>query len=680
MDETILTILKEAVASPGIDLVVIEEKLQLSKKKLEYYLKKTNQLLVNHNFPVIYRKKRKIWVSLDNVDLNKLISELKEEQRHYLSLGLRRSMLQLIILTVPRCSLSFLASRVNVSKNTVVNDLTAIRKSQKKGIILNYTRKSGYYFQGEEISIRILLIRQLHRVLEAGLDAQFLSDFLPLNLLELSSLREALIRFEHQLNTQFSDRQMKLLPIVIALMKKRAAAGQLITESEYRKIKTTVLDSDYDRISSQMKKIHFLEELPKAEQSFLIIQILSANVVKSKIMRTNQLGQLIDQTIRLFEMKAVLYIEDRDKLSQLLYQHMGPAIYRLKYGIPYEDNDIEEIIQEYKLIFPLVRESLKPIEEVYHVHFTEIEIIYVGLIFQSFLTKGYLKGQKRRIRAIVICENGISVSNLLFETLIKIFPMIDFIANLSVREFYDNSLIYSEIEVIFSTIYLETNQQVFTVTPFLTELEENRLIEQVNQKLYGRTARVDIQEIMNIVKRKASTLDEAGLQSELHRYFQRSVFVDKMNVEKSDFNRLLPVERIKVTTRKFTFQEAIQAVGEPLLKDKIIEQQFIDTIIQKYDERYPYFVIAPQIAIPHAGYNDGVNQLGFSLLKLKHPVRFSPRLNVSVLLMIAPIDNKKHQKAVQAFYDCVSDEANHQELLRQQTPEQLKKFFERKMK
>ena len=681
MDQRTMHLLSAIVNAPGIELQSLQKKFALQEHQVEYHLKKANRLLEEQGYPVIERQRRKVWVTLDGEDLQQLLQILQEEQIKGVAREARISLVPLLIFTTQRASLSFLAQRLNVSKNTVVNDLATVKEAALQyNVTLHYTRKQGYHFLGSEIAIRILLIRQLHALLEMNWHEEMLTHFVAVTSKEIYQAKEQLICVEKKLHTQFSDRQIRLLSLLIPMLRIRCSHQGEICEAECQKMMHIVHAQDFRRVEKAMKDSDAFIGLEKGERAFLIIQLLSANVVHSKIDEAGELHKVVNKVIARFEIRAVIHFEPAQtgKLKQMLYQHLGPAIYRLKYGIPYEDHAIESIIREYQGIFPLAREAIKPLEEAYHIRFTEIEIIYVGLIFQSFLTNSGISTRNERIRAIVICANGISVSNLLFETLVQAFPMIDFVANLSAREFYDNPLVYRDIHVVFSTIQLKTGKKTFILPPLLSEGDKQRLIEMVNQELFGMGQSVDIQEILAIIKRNTIIQNEDNLREDLLRYLTLpKTKVNESEQHASKFQRFLPRERIKVSTRRFTFAEAIQAVAEPLLNSGMIEQRFTDKIIETYDERYPYFVIAPGIAIPHAGYHDGVKEMGFSFLLLKHPVRFSADLEVRALLMIAPIDNKQHQKAVQSFYQCVSNEEKRQALLSQKSATGIEGFFRR---
>ncbi|MFD2388390.1 PTS sugar transporter subunit IIA [Enterococcus rivorum] len=99
-------------------------------------------------------------------------------------------------------------------------------------------------------------------------------------------------------------------------------------------------------------------------------------------------------------------------------------------------------------------------------------------------------------------------------------------------------------------------------------------------------------------------------------------------------------------------------------------------MINDYDPEYPYFVVAPETAIPHAGPEDGVNRLSMSLLKLSYPVAFSKELDVRLIVMIAPADQKGHMDAVSTFYTLVHNSVHLNNILAVNYEKELRRYLE----
>lgn len=674
----LLQIIEDIVSHPGIELTTLKRKLAVDDSKLNNLLKQTNELLKDQGYFPIERQKKQLWLHLNLENVHQLKKAIQNESLHNPDKSMRKYLMILSIFTTTQTALNSFAQQYNVSKNTIMTDMNELKQELNgQKIAISYTRKAGYYFSGTDLEIKKCLISTLHKCFNHNWNERMLDFYFPFLKQWVPFYQSEILKAEEVLNTQFSNRQLQLLSTLLPFIHQRSR-----NYGEDQQTLTTIGElaatEDYRRIESALFQTLICEGLSPDNQSFIVLQFLSANVIRSKRGENKKLREAINQVISFFEIHSVFVFNERERLLEMLFQHLSPAVYRLKYGIPYEDQDIEKVVDPYSSIFPRVKEALKVIEDIYEIKFTEVEIVYVGLIFQSFLTTDETLLQKERLQAIVVCENGVSVSNLLFQTLSKIFPMLDFVANVSRRDYYNNPIVYSDIKIIFSTVYLKTTKKLFLVSNLLNDEAKLRLIEKVNQDLFDQKTRFDIEKILLLVKKNSQGVDEEQLRKDLLEYVTVS-YKNERSAEsrpKSNFNQLLAPEFIKFTKRKFSFSEAIQAVAEPLLKADKIEQHFVDTILARYDEQFPYFVIAPGIAIPHAGFSDGVKQIGMSYLQLEHPVRFSKEHQIYGLLMIAPINNTHHQEASQNFYELVSNKTKREKLLSLKAAKSIKAFFE----
>ncbi|KAF6666531.1 PTS sugar transporter subunit IIA [Pantoea sp. EKM101V] len=117
-------------------------------------------------------------------------------------------------------------------------------------------------------------------------------------------------------------------------------------------------------------------------------------------------------------------------------------------------------------------------------------------------------------------------------------------------------------------------------------------------------------------------------------------------------------ERIQYVERVADWQEAIVLAGRPLLSEGVISQAYIDAIIQQKKAIGPFFVIAPQIAMPHARPEQGALGLGLSVLLLESAVEFDSEENdpVKVLFMFAAPDSNSHIEMISQLAEVLSDE------------------------
>ena len=95
-----------------------------------------------------------------------------------------------------------------------------------------------------------------------------------------------------------------------------------------------------------------------------------------------------------------------------------------------------------------------------------------------------------------------------------------------------------------------------------------------------------------------------------------------------------------------SWEEAIQAGCEPLLRDNTITQDYVHSVIQCVKDYGPYIVIAPMIAMPHASTGAvGVNKTQIGFMKVEEPVHFTPgdsEKDAKLFFTLAAVDCDEH--------------------------------------
>ncbi|MBM7556104.1 PTS sugar transporter subunit IIA [Halanaerobacter jeridensis] len=111
---------------------------------------------------------------------------------------------------------------------------------------------------------------------------------------------------------------------------------------------------------------------------------------------------------------------------------------------------------------------------------------------------------------------------------------------------------------------------------------------------------------------------------------------------------ILAPTRIITGVEVENWQEVTKKAGELLLKDELIEEEYITAMINSIKENGPYVVLAQGIAILHARPEDGVKELGMSLITLDPPIEFGHQSNdpVEVALAFGAVDEEKHVEAM----------------------------------
>lgn len=135
---------------------------------------------------------------------------------------------------------------------------------------------------------------------------------------------------------------------------------------------------------------------------------------------------------------------------------------------------------------------------------------------------------------------------------------------------------------------------------------------------------------------------------------------------------------IKLGVEVNNAEEAIATAGQLLLDEELIEPSYIEAMKQAYQKNGPYFVLAPQIAIPHARPEDGVNEAAVSLVQLKEPISFGHAINDPVRLVfgLGAASSSDHLTLLRRLTTLLNDTNNIDQLLRATTVDDIKKVIE----
>lgn len=103
------------------------------------------------------------------------------------------------------------------------------------------------------------------------------------------------------------------------------------------------------------------------------------------------------------------------------------------------------------------------------------------------------------------------------------------------------------------------------------------------------------------------------------------------------------------------WQEGIALAAAPLLEKGVIEERYIDSMIQSVNDNGPYIVLKDYFALPHAKAGEGVNEVGLSLLTLDEPVDLKNN-PVKVFLVLAAVDSSAHLEALSEVSELLMDD------------------------
>lgn len=129
------------------------------------------------------------------------------------------------------------------------------------------------------------------------------------------------------------------------------------------------------------------------------------------------------------------------------------------------------------------------------------------------------------------------------------------------------------------------------------------------------------------------------------------------------------------------WRDAVRASYKPLLRDRIVNENYINSVIDCIEKYGPYIVIAPNIAMPHSSEGaEGCTGTAISFMKVKKPVKFDPEddeKDAVLFFSLAAVDHNKHVKNIQALMETLINEDMVEELMNVQDEDTLKEIIEK---
>lgn len=676
LNERSSKILHELVVNPKITSTTLEKKYDLTRRQLGYSFNKINNWLVSHNLPEIERTRqgqfiidRSIFVRVNGEHKPTIeTTVLSERQRVHLII--------LMLLSREELSLTHFTFELDFSKNTILNDLKQAQSFlYSYGVTIKYSRKTGYMLEGKEFQIRRVLIKVTYELL-MHTGASKVKELAPLSSEQLTRFRQQIEKLEEKLNIQFTDEKIEMMPYIIALILRRIERGFVISNFPL-KHKDVSSTKEYQ----VMGEIFASMDIPEEERLFMTLHLLTTNVYRSEeladVESMSDLIPIIEHMLQLFERSACIYFQDREQLVDKLFQHIRPAYYRIKYGLTETQVIQGSIADELKEIHHLVKRSIAPLEGFIGRDIPDNEVAYLTMLIGGWMTR---QGEsiEKKVKAIVVCPQGVSVSRLLFNQLTELFPEFVFLDSLSKREYMEYELDY---DFVFSTIPLESNEdeRVIVCQAFLNHDDRLRLRKQVMMEVQGYILNdIHVDHLMDIIRNHTIIDNEKALVEELNSYVHRdeeSSIKQSLERQALHLDQLIPLNHINVKESVGSWEEAIQIASEPLVTRGYVEQRYVDTMVHQM-ERDPYIIIAPHFAIPHAAPEDGVIKAGMSLLRVEQGVSFNDDETVHVIAVIAAEDKKKHMHGLMQLMNLAGSELDRTKLIQADKAEEIHQLIQ----
>lgn len=675
LDKRSLDIVKTLIKNPQIKSKELEESMNLTRRQINYSIKKINESLITLELPKIDRSRNGHFiVNKQIIDyLTKSEPLVSKKTTYYIPTENERVLFLILYLIAKTedVSLAHIAEILEVSKNTVINDLKLANEMLENGNLkISYSRITGYNIVGMEINVRKLIRVIISKLLKVYQGDEAISR---ITKIKIDNAHDKIKSIEKQLNLYYTDQSFEAMAYVILLNERRIEQGHLI-EADFHNGFLEMNGTKEYRITCEM-----LEEYsywPKQEKEWLVLQFLTASLQYTEVehMEDDTLVTAINEMVKLFEEKSYITIEDKKSFINRLLLHLRPAYYRLKYHLTFDSDTYHNFIkgnENYSLLFDLVKETVYPIEKLIHEKIPKNELSLISFFFGAELMRQGID-LDNKIYAVVVCTNGISISKLLRLTLSKLFPDFIFLPALSIREF---KKYHKKYDIVFTTVPLNSDKPVFLVNALLTESEKNSLSIQVLNELGLRSNGFSTEEVLKVVSHYASITDESGLKHALRQLIEKDSPSKSRSISREEglpgLDFYLSEKTIQVVDEVKDWKTAIRLACQPLLEKKAITPDYVEALIEQNDTEETYSFLGCSMAIPHASSERGVISDAFAMLILKQPVTFRNNKKISLITPLAIHNQTLHLKAVNQLAGLAEDKEKIAKLMSLSDPAEV---------
>jgi len=633
-------ILRQLVLNQSMDEQSLGQKLGISSRQLSYSVDQINEQLSEHQIPPIKKKQGKYYCS-------KEVSLFLQSQTGVNEFSLSaEDRIQVILLTilsrVEDVSLDHLIDFLQVSKNTVVTDIKKCNDYLANyRLQIQYSRKLGYFIEGDEWDKRVVLNNAIHHVYRHYREKAF-EQLLPHCMDHKEAVKKTLLKVEQYLGKKYTDEDFYPLIYFITILLVRTRQSKTMSQLEGLDIQEIANTKEYQAL------LHLSDDfvdISQEEVMYISLQLLGSSSLDRSLreddlpLLSNSLWEFFTE----FETNTRLVLPEKRELHRKFINHFKPAYYRIKYKLPIENVLYEQVTTKYSVLHSFVRQSISPLEKFFQVDIPDKEIAYITMFIGGhILGKDNDITSEKVIRAVILCPNGVSVSKLMEKNLQAVFPEFLFYPPSTVREYEGFMLPH---DIVFSTIPVDSLKNVYVVSELLSKHEQLKLRQRVIKDVFKLDFNaVTSADVLEVVKRHGSIEEDSKLLEALD-----SLLLPKSggHYELGAFDKhqgllaLMSEEVIRIVEGKPNWEELLTLSSDLLIKQGKITEAYTPRLVEAYRDMPEYVLLNQNIVLPHLDPDLVTQKLGVSLLILKEGILYGGRLIHVVTLMTIP-DKESH--------------------------------------
>lgn len=128
---------------------------------------------------------------------------------------------------------------------------------------------------------------------------------------------------------------------------------------------------------------------------------------------------------------------------------------------------------------------------------------------------------------------------------------------------------------------------------------------------------------------------------------------------------IISPKAIRIGYKAADWRDAVGEVGRLMLDAGIVEDRYVEAMINMVEENGAYMVVAPGVAMPHARAESGAVKTGIGFLILTEPVVFPNKESnpVKLLVGVSAVNKDEHLETFGRVAQLIVDENSLQKLM-----------------
>ena len=516
----------------------------------------------------------------------------------------RALMIALILMIKGNATIEELSEHIEVSKNTLVNDLK-LAEVKLKEFDISISKKSYHGTFIEENNDEKLgdAFLKLYSSLSEGQDKEIYKWLYKYSNINEEYIKTIIEAVEEEKNIQYTEESLEELEIILLFTLSRVLNNQEIKLD----INNNDKDSEFETLKNSIEKV-IDKKIHNDKIDYLLKIFKGAKIAKDfNLKKEEKINKITSEVLS--ELCTMLNIEvDSDaEFIRQMQLHLEIAIYRVENNLVINNPLLEEIKYKMSFIYGITEEILSKKKDIIGVEFPEAEIAYMAMYFGTIFEK-YAKGNFGA-NVLVVCNGGLATSSLLKSRMNLMIPEIKIQSICRLKDVDD--YLNEEIDFIVSTVPLQIEDyKVIQVNPLLESGDSQKIKSEIYSIWYEKNCKY---------------------------------LVDKVkNENESDLTKIILEKYAQFEQSIEDWREAIEIAAKPLIKDKKIEKAYVNDSIRVIETLGNYMMFIPEIAFVHAT-PENVIENAVSILNLKSPIDFGSK-NRSTVKTIVVLANKEENK------------------------------------